>query len=682
MDGDGSGDQDIGRAAEAIAALAKDEEAFRVVGRALRMQDRAAFTETLDKLQLLPRCRLICEWYWSKECVRVCVELCGLPSVEEPPLDVEGFAAVVARLTADEALLTWLAYAVEQRDREDFDRLIEVLDARRYCHLLCHWVCWIRARLACDWLCGLPDVERRPLVSELQVAGAAVRRLAEAGALAEAVKAVEAADYLGLRSVLAAANLAPGCFWLCEWFCSWRCVRVCFRLCAPFLQERLDTSWAEMLAFAQAAERLAASEDALPRLRAAVETQDAEAYSALVKEFQLERYCLQLCHWLCAFVCRGFCVYVCPPGSTIPLFTRVGQYHVDPVAYNDFTADGATMAGGYAFTGTIPLIGLLPDGSAPQPLEYRFRVAKYPGPGPLQDVDAGMVAPTRIGELEYWAWDAALPGPDKWVLRSADYCVNNPAVATVTIPQEFGADLVVSVNKPVKPGGWIEVPRENALFQGGVGRFVPQGGLVDLDTTKLSDQSFDLTVAAPPLPLKAGDAVPVGQQAEKPTFQLVFEARIVAGAAVSTNALAKIAISNTHYTYVRHPLWAPGPPVTNRTVASLDIAELIGPGGTGCNELSSHAHALFTAYHPYLGAVSVYLEGPGIPPPAPFALPPPYPAGGAVSVAGGQDFNIGSLAPCAYIVWLEATVNLTSGYGLIGDATLTDHIAFCKKAEA
>jgi hypothetical protein len=677
MDSDDNGAQDIGRAAEAIAALGKDEEAFRAVGRALRMQDRAAFAEILDKLQLLPRCRLICEWYWSKECVRVCWELCGLPSVEEPPLDVDGFATVVARLTADEALLTRLVYAVEQRDREDFDRLIEVLDARRYCHLLCHWVCSVRARLACDWLCGPPDIERRPLVSELQVAGAAVRRLAESGALAEAVKAVEAADYLSLRSVLAAADLTLGCFWLCEWFCSWRCVRVCLRLCAPFFQERLDTSWAEMLAFAQATERLAASEDALPRLRAAVEAQDAEAYSTLVKEFRLERFCLQLCHWLCGFVCRGFCVYVCPPGSTIPLFTRVGQYHVDPVAYNDFTADGTTTAGGYAFTGTIPLIGLLPDGSAPQALEYRFRVAKYPGPGALQDVDAGMIAPTKIGELEYWAWDAMLSA---WVLRAADYWVNNVGAAPLAIPQQFGVPLSVSVNKPVKPGGWIEVPRENALFQGGVGRFVPLGGLVDLDTTKLSDQSFDLTVATPPLPHKAGDAVPVGQQAEKPTFQLIFEARNVATlAAVSTNALAKIAISNTHYTYVRHPLWAGGT-LTNRTVASLDIAELIGPGGTGCNDLSSHAHALFTAYHPYLGAVSVYLEGPGIPPPASFAPALPYPAGGAVSVAGGQDFNIAGLAPCAYIMWLAATVNLTSGYGLVGDATLYDHIAFCKAA--
>src|SRR5439155_20389342 len=178
---------------------------------------------------------------------------------------------------------------------------------------------------------------------------------------------------------------------------------------------------------------------------------------------------------------------------------KVGQYHVDPIAYNDFTAVGTTTAGGYAFTGTIPLIGNLPDGSAPDALEYRFRYAKYPGPGPLQDVVAAMVQPTIIGQLEYWAWDAGL---STWVVRSADYFVNQPG-ATVSIPQQFGSPLVVAVNKDVKPGGWIEIPRENSLFQGGVGRFIPQGPLANLDTTQLSNESFDLTVATPPLPLLA-----------------------------------------------------------------------------------------------------------------------------------------------------------------------------------
>jgi hypothetical protein len=233
---------------------------------------------------------------------------------------------------------------------------------------------------------------------------------------------------------------------------------------------------------------------------------------------------------------------------------------------------------------------------------------------------------------------------------------------------------VVPVNKDVKPGGWIEVPTENQLFNGGVGRFIPNTGiLANLDTTKLTDESFDLTAVAPPLPLKAGDSVPAAQRSEKPHFKIYFEARkVVGGAPVGANNLDKIAISNTHYKFTRHLDWAGGD-VTEILVLSLDVAELIA---NGCAPLGKHVHALFTAYHPYLGTCDVHLEGPGVPPPAP-VNPAISAAGEAVSPAGGQDFDITGLSPCAYIVWLQATLRLTAGYGAVY-GTFSDHIAFCK----
>jgi hypothetical protein len=107
-------------------------------------------------------------------------------------------------------------------------------------------------------------------------------------------------------------------------------------------------------------------------------------------------------------------------------------------------------------------------------------------------------------------------------------------------------------------------------------------------------------------------------------------------------------------------------------VLSLDVQELLAGG---CSPLSKHVHALFTAYHPYLGTCQVYLEGPGIPPPA--AVNPAIdPNGQALSPGGGQDFNISTLGPCAYIVWISATLRLTVGYGAVY-GTFYDHIAFC-----
>ena len=86
-------------------------------------------------------------------------------------------------------------------------------------------------------------------------------------------------------------------------------------------------------------------------------------------------------------------------------------------------------------------------------------------------------------------------------------------------------------------------------------------------------------------------------------------------------------------------------------------------------------HALYTAYNPYLGAVEVYFEGN---PPLPAAINPAIAGGEAASGAAGHDFDISGLPPCAYILWLSATAQLTSGYGLISGATIRDHIAFCK----
>lgn len=369
-----------------------------------------------------------------------------------------------------------------------------------------------------------------------------------------------------------------------------------------------------------------------------------------------------------------FCVDLCldidhPPTrpAPIPMFTNVGAYEVAPMA-GAFTADGTTTAGNMAFTGVIPLIGILPNGDAPDAEQYRFRIAAFPGPGAPQNVVASMVTPTAIGKLQYFAYISGA-----WTLESVPYWVNNPG-ASVTIPQNGGPPLVVPVNKDVGADGWIDVPRDNELFFGGRGLFKAQELLVNLDTRKLTNQVFDLT--APPPPLKAGDSVPGPKLATKPTYRIFFEARKAPPslAAVGANQLDKIAVSNTTYTYIRHPEWAGGT-VSTHSVVSLDIGELIGPGATGCDRLGDHLHALYTAYNPYLGAVSVYFEGN---PPMPAAINPPIAGGEAVSGAVGHDFNISGLHPCAYILWLEATANLTSGYGLIGGATIWDHIAFCK----
>ncbi len=359
-----------------------------------------------------------------------------------------------------------------------------------------------------------------------------------------------------------------------------------------------------------------------------------------------------------------FCVKLCleeapdvPTDHTYPLFTKVGQYKIT----TDFTLDGLTKSGNYAFTETIPLRGILPDGGDPVAMEYHFLFGEYSAGtlGPLSEVDASMIVPTIIGELEFWKMTPLGP-----VIASEDYWVNNP-----------GATFNVNVN----PGGWIEVPTENDMgspLSPGVGKFVPNSWLIKLNTKKLVDEYFDLTV--PPEQV-AGDAIPPGKKSEIHTFKLIFEARVVGSPTITdTNALDKIVISNTLYKYNRHPNWAPQTVTdlpTGRAVVMLDIKEMV-VAASGCGTLINDLNALFTVYHPHADTVTVYFEGN---PPLPPSYSPVLVNGESVSGSTGYHFDISTLPPCAYILWLRIELNLTHGWGRIPHYyRIWDHIAFCK----
>jgi hypothetical protein len=368
------------------------------------------------------------------------------------------------------------------------------------------------------------------------------------------------------------------------------------------------------------------------------------------------------------------CVKLCldgggTPPDTKPLFTSVGMYLVKPV-HNHFTAAGLTTAGGYAFTGGLELNGILPDGQASTAVKYRFRAAEYtPALGPVFDLTSAQLGAAVIGHLQFWYWDTVLAD---WSVDAVPFYVNNPG-ASVSIPQP-GANppVVVGTNADIDADGWVEVPRINDFTQGGQGRFTRDSDLLGvLRSDTLTSETIDLGGLA------AGQAVPVGDRRSPRTWKLFFEAAEVAApnTPVGADSLERIAIINLAYTYTRHPNWAPTPPVTTRQVVSVNMQQLLGGGG-GCAKISDEVHALYTVYHPMARDVKVWIQGN---PPLPAPLDPAPIAGGhAVSPAGGHLFPFGMAQPCAFILWLEATVGLTSGYGLISGATVQDWIAFCK----
>jgi len=115
--------RDLTQAAEAVGALARDEDRFRALFDAFRASDQDSYRRLLDEAKLTERCELVCGWLCSKECVLLCQELCGPPVEVELP-DPREFADVLVRITADEELVERLANAVLERDGAGFRALV------------------------------------------------------------------------------------------------------------------------------------------------------------------------------------------------------------------------------------------------------------------------------------------------------------------------------------------------------------------------------------------------------------------------------------------------------------------------------------------------------------------------------------------------------------------------------
>src|SRR5205085_1730679 len=132
-------------------------------------------------------------------------------------------------------------------------------------------------------------------------------------AFAAAVAASDAGDAAKLNSVIDDAGLIAICGFICEFFCSWRCVLGCLRLVQAIRMPAVPDEVAEAHAFAAATLRLTAHAAELAQLTAAVGAGDAATFTKVVNELKLQRFALQLCHWICTLRCRLFCIIVCPP---------------------------------------------------------------------------------------------------------------------------------------------------------------------------------------------------------------------------------------------------------------------------------------------------------------------------------------------------------------------------------
>ena len=179
-----------------------------------------------------------------------------------------------------------LVQVLEKRDKDGFARIVAEYKLGPICHFFCHWLCVVRYRLLCKWVCSREKIEKPDLVHELQAAGQALRQLLEhKDTFDQAVAASNANDALKLGSVISDSGLFSFCHFICEWFCTWRCTLACLTLCREFPLQPITNQIQEALAFAKAALPLSQNLSQFERLSVAIGAGDVKTYNSILQEF-------------------------------------------------------------------------------------------------------------------------------------------------------------------------------------------------------------------------------------------------------------------------------------------------------------------------------------------------------------------------------------------------------------
>ena len=639
--------------ADAMGKLAQDAGAFAAVVAAFESNDPDALTWVLQRLELLPRCELICEWIRVKLCGLRCVEVCGPPDPKVPVPSLPQFAHALVQLASNEALLRRAVDAVSCGDADTYHAVISEAKLQDFCHLLCRYICSTLYRRICEVVCTRQAVAVSDAALDIRADAEILRRVVVNESLTGViVKAAEALDCELLQREIEKTGFTSNCEIICRLVCVWRCVRVCRALCVeppPILRGTYAVE--EARKFALAAQQLAGQPRALSDLAAAVISNNVQAYRAIVDRFSLGPYCWQVCGWVCSELCYEFCVCVCPPTSTA-YFIKIGQYEYSEVyppggttpKINSRIGGSGLTDDSRAFWRTLRLNGSFSFQTGAPQMEYRFETIATDATGnPL------------LGAT----WQPVLAAPGAGIPAVIGY-----NIVHIITPPFFEA---IPVYGSLEAQGWIQVPLAGPSYS-------PTEDLLLLDSAKLSGAPhLDETGV-----VAGGTSTISSPLAQDVYFGIRMRVRNVGDASdgMDGGTCHHIAIDNTSYDNVTHqPAWRNlTDPPGDYWVRLVDIQELLGPNG--CGEITNSLTVLFTAAHPNLGSVSLQMDGPG----GPYGFTV-TPAAGSSSV---DTFGTATLTgvlpkdlkPCAYLVTLTANALLTDGDN--APDPLYDQIAFCK----
>jgi hypothetical protein len=676
--------------ADAVGKLAQDTGAFAAVVAAFESNDPDALSWVLQRLELLPQCELICEWIRVKWCGLRCVEVCGPPDPKVPVPNLPEFANALAQLASREALLRRAVDAVACGDAESYRAAIAEAKLQKFCHLLCRYICSTLYRRICEVVCTRQPVAASDAALDIRADAEVLARVfANKGLSGAIAKAAEALDGEALRKEIGAAGFIGNCEIICRIVCIWRCVRECREFCVeppPILRGTYAVE--EARKFALAAQQLAGHPRALSDLVAAVISNNAEAYRAIVDRFGLGPYCWQVCGWVCSEVCYEFCVVVCPPPVQPPEWTNIGNFLV----LTDINAAGTTKyaklsAGGlnYAFFSALNLSGNCPENSplaGGGQMMYRFTYSDSSVTN--QPILDGNLKPIQVGfdQVSWPNMDASGNATaTSSVVNRPIYVLNRSDIAGMPFPPTSPPPAAAPWAPPAPATGakWFTAavyiwPDSNGWVQ-----VFPSvwGGVVQ------TFMSFETTTVVapgnpnptfPPAPI-GGIPVPAASQLNGTNLTLTFEATRVAVPSPPdyTQAPVMIRVNNAF------------------ELTQLTLKQFAGPLGC-CTPISSELDVLFSVDHEEIGngdwSLKILSQAGGSPcqangttcsPSAPGDITPSVSSPiVSVTARGGSGTVIehtGGWDPCSYQIWLCTTPRLTDGLNNRGE--YANLVTFC-----
>ncbi len=166
-------------------------------------------------------------------------------------------------------------------------------------------------------------------VSRIQKAGQIMAKLAQnEKAFREVVAAYRSKNVNAFQAALRDYGYLDWCLLICEWLCYKDCIIECEYLCPEPREIPQERSVEEMLAFAKSSAKLVEDKAALTRLLQSVRQRDPKTFQAVLKEFGLSQYCVQICGWFCGVDCG--CGNLCPPP---PIINKVGDIRTSQPPY-------------------------------------------------------------------------------------------------------------------------------------------------------------------------------------------------------------------------------------------------------------------------------------------------------------------------------------------------------------